>query len=393
MKPVDGIQVHAPLPHGGRLTVTPRLWKNLAIDQDQELPGQVRSAAMAALYEARLGEPLGDLRIAARFNVQGFPNDPALASVATALVESACVVADRAARGLVHLPGKQAVVLARSDNWNEGRLVPLDAPWQAECLKTLAAMAGLGADLIVVAGNAPDGEPDGLAELRATHPEARISVTNALAHFSGRLGGDARAPRSFEVLFPLLDKPGFDDLYPVRVSVSPAGRLRTGTLEVHGNDDKDKCDRAKEVITAIRGLESESSARWDTVVRLPSLAFSCGSFELALAVADRVARGREWPGPGRIIATGAIDTLDEPGAVCPVSNVLLGGTPSVTQGKLALLQLAALPYDSILLPEDWRSWAQLNFRPVNSLRDLNLPQVVFVRNLLPRSSCAPGPRS
>lgn len=99
-------------------------------------------------------------------------------------------------------------------------------------------------------------------------------------------------------------------------------------------------------------------------------------------------RPGSWP--GRVIATGSIDTQDDPGAVRAVKNDLLDAAPSAAHGKLALLRRSALPYDSILLPEEWRSWAQLGFGPTASMLAFSQPQVVFVRNVLPRLSPVQG---
>ena len=105
------------------------------------------------------------------------------------------------------------------------------------------------------------------------------------------------------------------------------------------------------VSAALRGLDrswedtarSLGLGRWRTVVRFEQTRFQGRSFELALVMADRLARGREFLPRGRIIASGAsaawhagqVDTVD-------------GCAP-----KSALIARHAVAGDRVLLPAAW----------------------------------------
>jgi len=125
--------------------------------------------------------------------------------------------------------------------------------------------------------------------------------------------------------------------------------------------------RAVEDVLRLVRRHDPHAARWDTLVSLPVVPIQGQSFELALAVADRIARGRDFAGRGRVIATGALDRHG--GRVLPVDGL---------QRKCALIERAALAWDTVLLPAEWRGRARLDFTDLTGVRE---PAVVFVERV------------
>jgi hypothetical protein len=81
------------------------------------------------------------------------------------------------------------------------------------------------------------------------------------------------------------------------------------------------------------------------VVRFAQPRFQGNSYQLALVMADRLARGRDYLARGRIIATGA-------------SSAWHAGLVETVEGlapKCALIAGQALPGDRVLLPQAWQA--------------------------------------
>jgi hypothetical protein len=88
-----------------------------------------------------------------------------------------------------------------------------------------------------------------------------------------------------------------------------------------------------------------AGTRWRTTVRFGQPHFQGRSFELALVLADRIARGREFLPRGRLIASGQSDAWHA-GRVDTVEGIA---------PKCALLLREAAPGDRILLPQAWQA--------------------------------------
>ena len=222
--------------------------------------------------------------------------------------ELAAVLADRMVRSVWQAP---AAVHANgwSARWQLGRIDGHDS-----------AVAG-----------AILGGPDGLAHLGGLsgHPDCGASVASARAWFPLHSGGVN------------------DNLCWVEVSVYP--------LATHTGDEEDSIatpglDAAlqlavRKALVGARHFDGRGLGRWRTVVRFAPPRFQGNSFELALVMADRIARGREFVPRGRLIASGCssawhaghVDTVD-------------GCAP-----KCALIAREALAGDRILLPKAWES--------------------------------------
>ncbi|KFC65195.1 hypothetical protein FG94_03875 [Massilia sp. LC238] len=94
-----------------------------------------------------------------------------------------------------------------------------------------------------------------------------------------------------------------------------------------------------------RHFDGRGLGQWRTTVRFGEERFQGASFELALVMADRMARGREFLARGRVLATGQ-STSWHAGRVETVEGVL---------PKCALLGREAAPGDRILVPRAWEA--------------------------------------
>lgn len=338
-----------------------------------------RAALKSAVSRARLTEPLDPTGTRVTLTLELQPDDgtqkatPGLASAAgplppaapgigQGLAECAAVVADRAARSALHLPEAGAWVLASSGEWELGALHALPEPWQAQSLAWLrgrmqASPGGVDATLttdpcVYIA------MPHGLPE----DAPARWRAVDHLDQLQGPLAhrpAPGRLVRSYEAWFPTIGARGAQ-LASVRVVVTPIDPDTPGAVEVLGTTDRDKIRRTHAVLGCVRRNDAHA-ARWRTLVHFSTAAFDGRSFELALAVADRIARGREWPGAGRVLATGAID--ERTGAVLPVEESPprspfdrrpgAQAEDLAADGKLGLLQREVRLYDTVLLPQIW----------------------------------------
>jgi len=99
------------------------------------------------------------------------------------------------------------------------------------------------------------------------------------------------------------------------------------------------------VLAGARHFDARGLGQWRTTVRFGEAHFQGGSFELALVMADRMARGREFLARGRLLATGQ-SAAWHAGRVETVDGV---------EAKCALLAREAAPGDRILVPRSWEA--------------------------------------
>lgn len=236
--------------------------------------------------------------------------------------ELAAVLADRMVRGVWVSPG---MVYANgwSDEWQLGRI-------GGNTLGKAPALAGL-----VLGG------PAHLAHLGALNgqPDAAAAVSSARCWFPLHSGGIN------------------DSLCWVDVSVYPldGGAGADEEIAVPGADLALQ-QAVRDVLTGARQFDARGLGRWRTAVRFEQARFSGNSFELALVMADRIARGREFLARGRIIATGC-------------SSAWHAGQVDGVEGiapKCALILAQARAGDRVLLPKAWE--AELPAGLVDSLR-------------------------
>ena len=228
--------------------------------------------------------------------------------------ELAVVLADRMVRGLWS-PRAPVVANGFSDAWQLGRV-------------TGHTVRGAPPDALL-------GGPDGLAHLGRLcgHPDPSGAVSAARAWFPLHSGGEADALGWVEVAVHPLARDGADGEIADEES----------TIAVPGQDAARQL-AVRRALAGARYFDARGLGRWRTTVRFDAPRFDGRSYELALVMADRIARGREFLPRGRLIASGLsdawhlgrVDTVDALGPKC------------------ALLMRAAEPGDRILLPRAWQ---------------------------------------
>jgi hypothetical protein len=215
--------------------------------------------------------------------------------------ELAAVLADRMVRGLLRaLP---LVANGWSDEWQLGRVA-------GHTLRSAPAGVLLGG-------------PDGLRHLGVLtgQPDAASAVSSARAWFPLHSGGRHDSMDWVEV-----------SVYPADDADEDAG-VSAPELDLAGQD------LVRRVLAGARHFDGGRRS-WRTTVRFGQPRFQGNSFELALVMADRIARGREFLPRGRILASGA-------------SSAWHAGRVEAVEGiaaKCALLLAEAEQGDRVLLP-------------------------------------------
>ena len=228
--------------------------------------------------------------------------------------ELAVVLADRAVRGEWQSPG-EVVANGWSARWQLGRIDGHDVvdPPAGAILGGAGALAHLGA--------------------LSGHPDGGASVASARAWFPLHSGG------------------ANDSLCWVEVSVFPLQAAPDqGSADEESSITVPELDLAlqlavRQALAGARHFDGRALGRWRTVVRFGQARFQGNSFELALVMADRLARGREFVPRARLIASGA-------SAAWHAGQV---GTVDGCASKCALIAREALAGDRILLPKAWES--------------------------------------
>jgi hypothetical protein len=222
--------------------------------------------------------------------------------------ELAVVLADRMVRGL-YRPVGSACANGWSDEWQLGRV-------QGHHLPDAPSGVLLGG-------------PDGVPHLGALtgQPDLGAAVASARAWFPLHSGGAE------------------DCLCWVEVSVYPAAHEgpEEESITVPGQDLA-RQQAVRQALAGARHFDGRGLGRWRTAVRFGQERFQGNSWELALVLADRLARGREFLPRGRIIASGCSNAWHA-GRVDPVDAVA---------PKCALILQQAAPGDRVLLPRAWQ---------------------------------------
>ncbi|HEY0064425.1 MAG TPA: hypothetical protein VGC21_20075 [Telluria sp.] len=220
--------------------------------------------------------------------------------------ELAAVLADRLVRGVW-----QAAAPVHANGWSD--------EWQ---------LGRVGGHERAPEGALLGGELGSLASLNG-QPDASASVATARAWFPLHSGGINDSLCWVEVsVYPLAASEGEEE-----DSIATPGLDLTRQRAV------------RQALCGARHFDGRALGRWRTVVRFGQARFQGNSFELALVMADRLARGREFVPRGRIIASGS-SAAWHAGRVDTVE----GGAP-----KCALIAREAVAGDRILLPRDWEA--------------------------------------
>jgi hypothetical protein len=228
--------------------------------------------------------------------------------------ELAAVLADRAVRGLLR-PGAALAANGWSDEWERGRVAG----------HTLAAASPQAGVLLGGAGGLPH------LGMLSGHGDPAGAVSTVRAWFplhSGVAGGLGWVEVS---VHPLARPAGQDALEEEQTIAAP-------------DQDAARQLAVRQTLCGARHFDGRGLGRWRTAVRFGPEAFAGRSWELALVMADRLARGRDFVPRGRLIASGCSSAWHA-GRVDPVDGV---------NPKCALLLREAGPGDRILLPRAWQ---------------------------------------
>ncbi|NGZ83552.1 hypothetical protein [Duganella aceris] len=235
--------------------------------------------------------------------------------------EFAAVMADRMVRGLQAIPRKPLYAQGRSDAWHLGRVDGElnTAPPTSEALLIthLGALSG--------------------------HADPSASVSTVRTWFPLHSGGINDSLGWVEVsVFPI-------EADPVTVNESAnathtaAANSEEDTIAAPGLDLTVQ-QEVRQTLAGARHFDGKGLGRWRSVVRFGQPRFQGGSYQLALVMADRLARGREFVPRGRIIATGC-STAWHAGRVDTVDG---------REPKLELILKQVNPGDRVLLPKAWQ---------------------------------------
>lgn len=265
--------------------------------------------------------------------------------------ELAAVLADRMVRGAWR-PGTGTVAAhGWSDAWHAGTAITASAG-------AAQALARALPGALVITGVVPDhrggrtdidgtdvGVPDGAA-VNGAAPPHHIQPVPHLGALTGHTDPSA-ALATARAWFPLHSGGVNDVLAWVEVTVAPwPPSGQPGAMDEEETIAVPELNAAgqlavRQVLAAARHFDGRALGRWRTVVRFSEPRFQGNSYELALVMADRLARGREFVPRGRLIATGA-SAAWHAGTVDSVREAA---------AKLALIVQQAGPGDRILLPE------------------------------------------
>jgi hypothetical protein len=193
------------------------------------------------------------------------------------------------------------------------------------------------------------GRVDGYDAPPALPDERELLLGGAGLPHLGALTGHAdpaASVSSVRTWFPLHSGGTGDALAWVEVSVTAlaeAGADEEDTIAVPGVDAAVQQD-VRQALAGSRHFDGRALGRWRTAVRFGAPRFTGDSYQLALVMADRLARGREFVPRGRLIATGS-SAAWHAGQVDAVAG---------RDAKVALLLAEAAAGDRVLLPGAWR---------------------------------------
>ena len=240
--------------------------------------------------------------------------------------ELAAVLADRMVRGL-YQPAAETKVYAQgwSDGWHMGR-VDGDA---AQALARVQPLLAAGASMIF--GGAGSNSPGVvcISHLGALtgHADPSAAVSTVRTWFPLHSGGVNDSLGWVEV-----------SIFPIEVSAPEEDTIAAPGLDLSAQQD------VRQTLAGSRHFDGRGLGRWRSVVRFGQPRFQGSSYQLALVLADRLARGREFVPRGRIIATGC-------------SSAWHAGRVETVDGREAKLELIlkqAGAGDRVLLPRDWQ---------------------------------------
>lgn len=242
--------------------------------------------------------------------------------------ELAAVLADRMVRGVHAIPRKTLYAQGRSDAWHLGRVdgeVNTDPPTSVALMIThLGALSG--------------------------HADPSASVSTVRTWFPLHSGGINDTLGWVEVsVFPIeSDAPAAEQ--SANATHTAAANPEEDTIAAPGLDLTVQ-QEVRQTLAGARHFDGKGLGRWRSVVRFGQPRFQGGSYQLALVMADRLARGREFVPRGRIIATGC-STAWHAGRVETVEGL---------ESKLELILRQVGAGDRVLLPREWQDGLPAGF--------------------------------
>ncbi len=251
--------------------------------------------------------------------------------------ELAVVLADRMVRDVYQPQVAQLYAHGCSEAWERGQVQGSLTP--AHQQRYQAHLAGASA-LLVLGGSDI-----------ATWPQCIAPWPQCLSisHLGGLYGHpDPSALISCSrTWFPLFSAGEHDSLSWVEVSVrplAPTPQEDDDLISVAGLDVVQQ-QAVQQVLAAARQFEAKPTRQWRTVVRFGEAQFYGESYQLALVLADRIARGREFAPRGRLIASGRSSAWHT-GQVQRVG---------ACEAKCALILQQTVCGDRVLLPAEWEA--------------------------------------
>lgn len=258
------------------------------------------------------------------------------------------VLADRLARGVIAPPAIECPLFALggAEDWALGYVRLSGNGEVVSRLKMISAIEENTSWQAVIA-QAP---ANSLVSLELAGNE-RWSV---IAHLGALLGHPEpkQTYRSAKVWFPLVG--GETELAWVAVSVQPmqARNAGQGAGQRDGQDGQEtivvreqnlaRRERVSAILSGARTLEKDHGAGWLTSIAFSHHAFTDNSYELALVMADRIARGREFLPVKRLVASGCSAHWRK-GKVEAVGGI---------EEKIKLCEKLLDKGDRLLLPQD-----------------------------------------
>ena len=287
------------------------------------------SAPNAPIIAERMQEVV---RLARHTEIRLDSRDQVVLSMAIAPAEAdrgwelAAVLADRMVRGLYQAaPGQLVYAQGSSDAWHLGRVD--------------GAIRSISRDQ-----DPAQAEPLAITHLGALsgHADPSAAVSTVRTWFPLHSGGANDTLGWVEVsVFPLESPAHSADMSANATHI--AAPAEEDTIAAPGLDLAAQ-QEVRLTLAGARHFDGRGLGRWRSVVRFGQPRFQGASYQLALVMADRLARGREFVPRGRIIASGCSSTWHA-GRIDTVDG---------REPKLALILSQAVSGDRILLPRDWQ---------------------------------------
>jgi len=271
--------------------------------------------------------------------------------------ELAAVLADRIVRGAYHAPPayetRQAAkpLLIYAQGWSDAWHLAKVSGQPALAIERLRPHL-TPSDIVIVGDDGTQGERDGagvyLSHLGGLtgHTDPSASVSTARAWFPLHSGGVNDSLNWVDVsVYPIEAGGGEEETTIAAPELDPTAQLAV-----------------RQALAGARHFDGRGLGRWRTVVRFGQPRFQGASYELALVMADRLARGREFVPRGRVIASGC-------------SSAWHAGRVDTVEGreaKVALILKQASRGDRVLLPLAWQPDLPADFAPALRTRGASL---------------------